>query len=250
MSRFHFWEIPDDAATQPIRHSREVPPTSHSWEVPAIQLSQPSKPPGFSWDNAAQQPEASHEDRQAEAGIELAELLLQLHADGRLSAKHACLIAHWAAKAGAVGPVDDLGLPPGISPSGHYQWHLDRVAGLRRNKEELYELAVPGHKKLSVDRGVHKVKAVTPHERLHKEFVENLDTVAKIGQVQWPPSFIERRSNRTHGVILVDNKGHGNVESTGRIDFGGVYVSDVCLLCITLCLDMFFFVYIYIYTNI
>ena len=43
--------------------------------------------------------------KQIEAGAELADLLCHLYAEGSLSAKHTCLIAHWARQAGAKGAV-------------------------------------------------------------------------------------------------------------------------------------------------
>ena len=92
-------------------------PPRHVWEEPSI-----DHPRGNDEDNESKE----------DAGRELAELLLVLHAEGQMSAKHVCLVSHFAAKAGAHGPVAKLAYKPN-SPTGHYKRHLDSVAGLTGN---------------------------------------------------------------------------------------------------------------------
>jgi hypothetical protein len=143
------------------------------------------------------QPASDHEgpdetQAQNEAGHELAELLLQLHTSGRLSAKDTCLLSHWATKAGAVGPARSLAKGPG-APSGHYQRHLDRAAGLRGSSDEFYALQIPGHTKHSVQRVSNLVRVVPPHEILHKEHAENPDLAAKLEDPDWPPHFANHK---------------------------------------------------------
>jgi len=182
MLRFHSWETPTDGppAEEPRRHDQHEPD-------PEGQGSQGAQ---HSWERRQEaQEEASS---QAEAGIELAELLLQLRCDGRLTAKDACLISHWAAEAGAQGPVKELALGPG-RPSGHYQRHLDRKAGLRGQSQDFYEIAVPAHTKHNVDRTVHKVRVVPPHECLHRECVEDPDIAPKVKDTEWPPSVVQHK---------------------------------------------------------
>jgi hypothetical protein len=64
-----------------------------------------------------------------------------LHADsrfhnaGQLAAKHACIIAYWAHRAGASGPIKDLARKPGLQ-SGKYSQHFDKV--LNSKPEECY----------------------------------------------------------------------------------------------------------------
>ena len=60
-----------------------------------------------------------------------------------MRANHACLIAYWAMKAGALG-VSDLALGPG-KQSGKYSQRFDRVTGALESKDdEYYELPVQG----------------------------------------------------------------------------------------------------------
>ena len=112
---------------------------------------------------------------------------MQLHVEGHLSAKHACLISYWAAKAGAKGPVKDLAFRPNAS-TGHYQRHLDAVAGLRGRAGDFLSISVPGHTKHSDARTVMQVKVYPPHERLHLELAEDPDIAAKARATEWPPS--------------------------------------------------------------
>jgi len=127
-----------------------------------------------------------------DAGHELAELLLQLHTSGRLSAKETCLLSHWATEAGAAGPVGEMAKGPGAQ-SGHYQRHLDRVAGLRGCPDNFYTLQIPGHTKHSVDRVVNNVQVVPPHEVLHREHTENPELAAKLQDPDWPPHFANHK---------------------------------------------------------
>ena len=123
-----------------------------------------------------------------DAGNELAELLLKLHVDGRLSAKDTCCLSYWAAKAGAKGPVKTLGHNPG-APTGHFQRHLDRVAGLRGSFEDFVTLNVPGHTRASGDRTVQGVRVVPPHECLNREVVQDPAILGRVRPAEWPPSF-------------------------------------------------------------
>lgn len=134
------------------------------------------------------------EDDRAEAGAQLAELLLQLHVSGRLKAKEVCCISYWAAKAGAVGPVSDLAHDP-KAPSGHFQRRLDRVAGLRGCPEQFFSLRVPVHTKSSAERVVQDIRVLPPHECLHREVIGDPSIVEQFDLDAWPPSF------RAHRVV-------------------------------------------------
>lgn len=173
-----------------------MPGVFHSWERPApragAELAEPAAPPvpaPAAPDAAAQvaQPEAEPTDAE-EAGQELAELLLSLHVDGKLTAKHTCLISYWAAKAGACGPVGELAHRPN-APSGHYQRHLDKKAGLRAEPEKFLTLQVPGHTKHDCRRQVHAVRVCPPHECLHREHAEDPDLAASVRDSAWPASY-------------------------------------------------------------
>ena len=127
--------------------------------------------------------------KQIEAGAELADLLCHLYAEGSLSAKHTCLIAHWARQAGAKGAVAEVAFRPN-APSGHYQRHLDVVMGFGTG-ERFYKIAVPGHTKHSSSRTMHDIAVLPPHELLHKEFVEQPGLSAKAASAVWPAEYTQ-----------------------------------------------------------
>ena len=134
----------------------------------------------------------SEKEKKQEAGRELAEMLLSLHVDGRLSAKDTCTLSYWAYKAGAEGPVKDLAHNP-KAPSGHFQRHLDKTAGLRGDDAEFYRIPVPGHTKHSGSREVCQVSVIPPHEVVHRELVEDPDILVQARQQTWPPAFYEHK---------------------------------------------------------
>lgn len=162
----------------------------HSWELPDPEPEDlaggQAQPLG-----AAGNP-GQDQDSREEAGRELAELLLTLHVQGQLTAKRACIISWWAHKAGAQGPVKELKHNPKAN-SGHFQRHLDRVAGLRGKGGAFYKLPVPGHTKHSVARLVHDVKVLPPHECLHAEHTADPDIIEKLQESEWPVSYTNHR---------------------------------------------------------
>jgi hypothetical protein len=186
MLRFHSWDTPADGepagGAEPRRSDKRQ-------RGPEGQGSQ-SQSALHSWE-APQESNVDAND-QAKAGMELAELLVQLRCEGRLTSKDACLISHWASEAGAQGPVKELALGPG-RPSGHYQRHLDKKAALRGQAEDFYEVAVPGHTKHSEKRTVHKVRVVPPHESLQRECMEDPDMAPRVKDIEWPPSVVQHK---------------------------------------------------------
>lgn len=176
--RLYPWELPQPGLEAPPELPPPPPPPA------------PQPPHAGAAQGQEGETEAAREEREnkEEAGRELAEVLLQLHVDGQLTAKSACVIAHWASKAGAVGPAARLAFRPN-APTGHFQRHLDAVAGLRGKPGVHYPLPVPGHSKHSAARVVHNVKVLLPHECLHAEVTEDPDLVAKARDTPWPPSF-------------------------------------------------------------
>jgi hypothetical protein len=152
---------------------------------------------------AAPPEDAAETEKKVEAGVQLSELLLRCNVDGRLSAKDLCTIAYWASKAGALGPVRSLAHNP-EAPSGHFQRHLDRVAGLRGAPDTFMHLQVPGHTKYNAERDVQEVKVLPPHESLNKEVVRDPGILDQIRPEEWPPSHGEHqvvRANRGGRVV-------------------------------------------------
>ena len=101
-------------------------------------------------------------------------------------------------KAGALGPVRSLAHNPS-APSGHFQRHLDKVAGLRGAPDSFMTLKVPGHTKYNSERDIHAVKVLPPHESLHKEVVGDPGIIDKIDPEKRPPSYGEHQVVRAVG---------------------------------------------------
>ena len=118
---------------------------------------------------------------------------VSLHVEGKLTAKHTCLISHWAHKAGAAGPVSSLGFRPD-APSGHYQRHLDTVAGLKAKPGKYLSIPVPGMPRYDQSRRVQQVKVYPPHECLHEEHVNDPELAGKVLESSWPPSYSSHRT--------------------------------------------------------
>ena len=128
----------------------------------------------------------TREEEEEEAGVQLARLLVQLNAEGQLSAKHTCTIAHWAANAGCKGPVCDLAFRPD-APTGHFQRHLDSACGFR--DQDYYKLPVPAYSKRLQQRDTLLVSVLPPHECLHAEFCKDPDLLQKARARDWPTAF-------------------------------------------------------------
>ena len=64
------------------------------------------------WETAEPWEGAQEQDSFAKGAEILADYIIQLKAEKVLSAKQACLLAHWASKAGVAGFVNELALEP------------------------------------------------------------------------------------------------------------------------------------------
>ena len=117
----------------------------HAWEAGEYHVA---------WDDSSDEHAAP---TRAECGEQLAGLLSDLRFKGTLSAKQCCVIAHWAAGAGACGPVSEFCLGPN-SQSGHYQRKLDAYLGAKDDTKDFYYISVPGVDKFSGERTVHKTE--------------------------------------------------------------------------------------------
>ena len=182
---------------------------AHAWELdsPAPSAA-PQSPPGHAWeqDGAEASPSAGRvvgASASAEAaedaettGVELADYILQLHVSGRLTAKDACILSHFAERAGARGPVKDLAFRPS-APSGHFQRHLDSVAGLR--SLAFHRVQMPSYCETTHQRSTHDVAVRPPHDALHQEFVDSPELVAKARAAAAPACYAEHPVDRRAG---------------------------------------------------
>ena len=105
-----------------------------------------------------------------EAGVEFADMLIHLKRTNALSAKQACVLAWWAAKAGACGLAQSLGYRP-EAQSGHYSRHFDKVVGCKPSNKHFYNLDVVQYSRYSSGRVVEQMPVVPPHEALVEEFL-------------------------------------------------------------------------------
>ena len=126
----------------------------------------------------------------AEAGDELASLLISLRLKGCISATQCCTLAHWATAAGAAGPCREFALPPGQS-GGTCQRKLDvylRVA----EDAPLYAMPVAGFDRGIAERTVHSLKVLPPHESISAEIAANpalLQELQASPAATWSPAY-------------------------------------------------------------
>ena len=128
------------------------------------------------------------------AGDELANLLLELHYSGRMSAKTVCLIAWYASRAGALGSIKHLALRPSAS-SGHFQRKLDRSQGINLRDHRFYLVTTPGRRKWDVSRAVYQTPMRLPHEVIHRELQDDPSILPRLTHAiesrQFPPSYFD-----------------------------------------------------------
>ena len=103
----------------------------------------------------------------------LAEMIIDLKRSNCISAKQACILAHWAcewARSGAGGLVESLAQHP-LTQSWHFSRHFDRVTGLASLHEESphYHLWQPRNRRSDATRSVDLMPTLPPHEALSAE---------------------------------------------------------------------------------
>lgn len=154
---------------------------------------------GWERDREAQEAGLEEEDSPpegAEAGDTLAEYLLQLLFDAKISATSLCTIAYWATRAGAQGKVVDYALNPNSS-SGHFMAKVDKVNGVRMVdvRKNMFHIDVPCLSKYDFSRSVHPMAVDPPHESLDKEVRDNPwileETRRRTEAREWPPAFYD-----------------------------------------------------------
>ena len=99
-------------------------------------------------------------------------MLTHLKMAGVLSAKQACVLAFWAAKAGAIGEVSGLGVRPD-QESGEYSKRYDRWAGANIHDQAHYPLWVGRKLRHEAGRVWSPLPARPPHEALLEELARS-----------------------------------------------------------------------------
>lgn len=151
------------------------------------------------WDDSGSE---DGEPSPEEAGEELAALLIKLRLQGSLSAKQACVLAYWAAAAGAVGPCKEFGCKPDLQ-TGQFQRRLDKYLAVSEDDKSFYMVDVPGHDKAEASRTCHRLETVPPHEALAAEVAETPGVLqqAAATQAEWSQTY------RDHPVVLAAPEG-------------------------------------------
>ena len=128
------------------------------------------------------------------AGEVLADMLVQMKVKGRLHATEVCVLAFWAAKAGACGFVGRLAYKPG-RPTGNYNRHFSERMQVPKIDRTLYSVDVPGHHRHDLSRTTHSTLVRPAHERLAEEFkaspamAADLADAIRIGDM--PPAYFQ-----------------------------------------------------------
>lgn len=127
-----------------------------------------------------------------EAGEQLSEMLMQLKITNVLSARQACILAFWAAKAGAVGPCGRMGLRPDAD-TGKFSAKFDSAVGTSADARGMYMLPLARRLRHDASRIWNEVPVVPPLEALAAELEadtladEELDRALKEGSL--PPLY-------------------------------------------------------------
>lgn len=156
---------------------------AHAWEAR----------PAHNWDATTDDSDSSGDALTPEdAGRELVDMLVSMRLNGRISAREACVLAHWAHCAGAVGDVKVLGFRPGAA-SGSYQRHFDMAVGYGDDKDRFTTIAVPGHAPHDLSRTVHHVSVWPPHEAIAEELGADGTVLAELREAvvahSLPPAY-------------------------------------------------------------
>ena len=163
------------------------------------------------------------------AGDCLVEYLLDMHYEGRLSAKAVCVACWFAHKAGAQGSIGRYAFRPN-APTGHYQRHLDSVMGVDVKAEMAwrYSVLIPQHSKYDTSRSTHPCFVNLPHEALSEEVLQVPNIMDRVGSTTWPRAYynnpIVQRSARPVLPIALYLDG---VPTTNRDGCLGIFVYNL-----------------------
>jgi hypothetical protein len=141
------------------------------------------------------------------ASLELMDFLVDLRNRGSLSARHVCVIAWLAKRAGAKGAIEAIGKKPG-GQSGHYSRHLDTACGLKPHEsDDLLYLQIPQYQRLDGSRSVRPVATLTPHEEIAEEVNSTPGLPAMLAAARAaksvPPSYEENPIARSNPGVDV-----------------------------------------------
>lgn len=160
---------------------------------------------------------------QEEAGCELAGLLFKLKVQNILSAKQACTLAFWAAKAGAVGDVQKMGVRPD-SQTGKFSAKFDNVMGTVPDTSGMYLVEMARRVRHDASRRWDKIPIRLPHEVLAAELKESSEPVHELRRAkaanELPPIYTDhtevkaRPDDIIHPLTLyVDAVGYHRLDS-------------------------------------
>jgi hypothetical protein len=152
MSASHRWEF--GGASSSAR--------THRWED-----SGPPEPPDAADAGGGDSDESDFEVVPSTPGEEFVAGCLELYWSRVLNARQFCEMMHNAGRAG-ITEARRFGLPPG-EQSGRYQRKLDSVIP---NRDDHYDLPVPGHGKHDLNRQVHSCWVTVPHEEIARDMSE------------------------------------------------------------------------------
>jgi hypothetical protein len=138
------------------------------------------------------------------ASQELADLLANLKLKGKLSSRDVCIIAFLGKAAGLQGAATDFALRPSSS-SGHFHRHFKKVLKLDAVVEGDYTLPVPGQARFSIERSLHPIPVLVPHETLAAELAASPALVGRlqnsIREQEWSDAYY------SHEVVRSANPG-------------------------------------------
>jgi len=137
--------------------------SSHDWDRPSHDWDH--EPPGAPNHEDGWGGDYSGSDSEEEASTpatEFVHFMVSLLLARTLNGRQFCVAMYWAGRAG-LECAKPYGFGPGKS-SGHYARHLKPLLGSPEQVSRLYEVDVPGHRKLDLSRTVHHTPTIPPHE--------------------------------------------------------------------------------------
>ena len=131
------------------------------------------------------------------------DLLVELKMSGLLSARHVCVLSHWAKLGGLKGIGASLALAP-TRTGGAFSAHFDNVLGMGDEmKRPWYEIKVPCHIRHDVSRSIVPTAALPAFEAVKNELAEDPQLLTKFAanfvEKDWAPSYVDHPLVREQG---------------------------------------------------